>query len=446
MVVEKVKRFLKVIEDKNPKLNAILHVFRDDAIKQAEAVEQKINEGNAGRLAGYVFTIKNNIAIKGKPLTAASKALEHYISPYDAAVIEKLRKEDAVIVGTANMDEFATGSDSTTSAFGPVKNAIDDAYVAGGSSGGSASSVKAGMADASLGSDTGGSIRCPATFNGVVGFKPSYGRVSRYGLADMAMSLDQIGPITNTVEDAKRIYDVINGKDERDVTTHEFPTMPNKSNVKVAVLKEIVDGSDELVRELFFKALDKASVEYELVSVPEAKDVVAIYYLNMFAEFSSAMQKYDGVRYGANNAMDEASNYFELAKVFRGEHFGREVKRRILLGTFITMKEFKDAWYMKALKARAQLKGRVAKVFDEYDILLTPTMPVFPWKIGEKQQDPVQMYTADIATAIANLTGIPAGTVPFYDGEKFPVGVQVLSAYGSDDAVLDYMARLESSF
>jgi aspartyl-tRNA(Asn)/glutamyl-tRNA(Gln) amidotransferase subunit A len=212
---------------------------------------------------------------------------------------------------------------------------------------------------------------------------------------------------------------------------------------KVAVLKEIVDGSADEVREAFFMGLERANVEYEIVSLPEAKDTVAIYYLNMFAEFSSTMQKYDGVRYGKNDVIDHSENYFEMVKKFRAKYLGKEVKRRILLGTFITMKEFKDAWYLKALKARSLLKQRVENLFSSYDIILTPTMPSLPWRIGEKQ-DPIQMYTSDIATSLANLVGIPAGTVPFYYGGKFPIGIQVLGTYGEDNLVLDYMQELET--
>ncbi len=441
----KVQKYLARIEQKNEELNALLDVFGDEAIEQAEVIEAKIAEGKAGKLAGYVLTIKNNIAIKGKPLTSASNMLRNYIAPYSATVVERLLAEDAIIIGTANMDEFAAGSESSTSAFGVVSNAINPEYVAGGSSGGSAVSVRAEFADASIASDTGGSIRCPAAFNNVVGFKPSYGSVSRYGLADMAMSLDQIGPIARTVKETRELYKVMRGIDHRDSTTTHFAPNDDIEEPRAAVVKEIVEASSDEVKEAFLSTLKRLPFKTEFISLPFAKDIVATYYLNMFAEFSSAMQKYDGVRYGAvDPTLLEGETFNEVAKKVRGALFGSEVKRRILLGTYITMKEFKDAWYLKALEARQHFIDEMDKLFQMYNTLLMPTMPTLPWKKGEKTE-PLQIYMADASTALANLTALPAGTVPAGKPIRgFKIGVQVIGPYARDMHVLSVMEQIES--
>ncbi|RME79928.1 MAG: Asp-tRNA(Asn)/Glu-tRNA(Gln) amidotransferase subunit GatA [Methanobacteriota archaeon] len=428
---KKVEHYLKAIENSN--INAFIEVY-EDSLTFADAVDTQ--GGEAGSLRGMVMSVKNNIAIEGKRLTAASKMLSNYRAPYTATVVNALLREGAVIIGSANMDEFACGNDNTTSYFGPVKNPLDEERVPGGSSGGSAASVSASLCDASLGSDTGGSIRCPSAFTGVVGFKPSYGAVSRYGLADMAMSLDQIGPIAKTVEDVRKIYKVIRGADQRDTTTLNYVPNDNVEEPKLAVIKELVDASSPEIREAFEKSL--ASIDYDVISIPEIGEAVPTYYLNMFAEFSSAMQKYDGVRYG--NVGDLGDDFQSGIAKIRANNLGKEVKRRIMLGTYITSKEYVDAWYKKALRARAVLKERLEKSLATYNALLSPTMPTLPWKIGEKSS-PVESYAADISTVLANLAALPAGSIP---NKNLPMsGIQVISSYGRDMQCLSVMEMLE---
>jgi aspartyl-tRNA(Asn)/glutamyl-tRNA(Gln) amidotransferase subunit A len=434
--VEKIQQYLDAIAKLNPKINAVIEVYEKDALAKANEIDKKGK--NVGPLAGYVGIIKNNIAYRGKRLTCGSKMLENYKAPYNATVVEKLQDADAIIIGSANLDEFACGSDNTYSAYGPVHNPIDAKYVPGGSSGGSGASVKAGFCDFSLGSDTGGSIRAPAAFCGIVGFKPTYGAVSRHGLSDMAMSLDQIGPLANSVSDVRKIFTSIRGVDHRDSTTVGYRANDNVEKPKMAVIKEIVDGSSDEIKEQFQQAIQGEKIDY--ISVPEMADAVAIYYLNVFAEFSSAMQKYDGIRYG--NVGELGENFQESIAEIRGSKLGEEVKRRIILGTYITSKEYVDAWYKKAIKARHNLKDKLSYLFTKYNAILTPTMTTLPWKIGEKSHNPLQMYFADIATVNANLAGIPAGSVP-YGRNKFKIGIQVMSEASRDMQCLSVLEYFE---
>ena len=373
--------------------------------------------------------------------------LENYLAPYHAAVVERIEAEDGIIIGSANLDEFACGSDTTSSAIMRTRNPLERDHVPGGSSGGSAASVAAGFADIALGSDTGGSIRCPASFCGVVGMKPTYGLVSRYGLADMAMSLDQIGPLSRSVADARLMLSVIKGSDERDQTTASAPKsleLASKGKPSIAVPREFLEGADERVAGCFHTLSAKlAEHGYRVseISIPELKHAVPIYYLTMFAEFSSAMQKYDGLRYG--KAAHELESMMEGVSELRGSKFGLEVKRRVLLGTFITTKEYQDAWYGKTLKARAVLKKAIESALSEHELLLGPTMGALPWKIGDKMANPLEMYLADILTVPANLAGIPAGSVPFGKVGGFRPGMQVMGSRFSDAKVLALMEEIE---
>ena len=445
-------------------IRAFIEVYAEDALAQAGELAERIDRNEkVGKRAGTVFAVKNNIAVKGKRLTCGSRMLENYLAPYTATVVQKLIEEDAILIGSLNMDEFACGSDNTKSAFSPVRNPLSKDYVPGGSSGGSAAAVAANFVDFTLGSDTGGSIRCPASFCGVVSLKPTYGAVSRYGLSDLAMSFDQIGPIAGSVAVISAVLEVISGRDEKDQTTHDcdsFVDSPTESlviseskslnNLRIAYAKEFIEGIDPKIRVLFNKLITKlreTGYHVEEISIPSIKYAIPIYYLAVFAEFSSAMQKFDGLRYGEHDTKLE--NLTASVEILRGQKFGLEVKRRIMLGTFITTKEFHDAWYDKTIRARFKLKAELEAVFfgsdgySGYDVLLGPTMSSFPWKIGEKTANPVEMYLADILTVPANIAGIPAGSVPFGRIGKFRPGFQVQSAKFNEAKVLSLMREIE---
>jgi aspartyl-tRNA(Asn)/glutamyl-tRNA(Gln) amidotransferase subunit A len=445
---QRISALLEKIERENDRIGAFIEVYAEEAIAKAELLDAKVRRGGKpGRLAGKAVAIKNNIAYQGKRLTCGSKMLWDYLAPYHAAVVERIEAEDGIILGSVNLDEFACGSDTTKSAIMRTKNPLDTDYVPGGSSGGSAASVAAGFADISLGSDTGGSIRCPASFCGVVGMKPTYGLVSRYGLSDMAMSLDQIGPLATKVADARLMLSVIAGADGRDQTTASSPknvALDSRGKPSIAIAKEFLEGADPRIADCFHSLAGKlADRGYAIseISIPELKHAIPIYYLTVFAEFSSAMQKYDGLRYGKHER--ELENFMEGVSELRGEKFGLEVKRRILLGTFITTKEYQDAWYGKTLKARAVLKKAMESALSRHDLLLGPTMGTLPWKIGEKMTDPLELYLADILTVPANLAGIPAGSVPFGRIGRFRPGMQVLGSRFSDAKVLALMGEIE---
>lgn len=440
-IEENVHNKLETIKKRDGEIRAFIDVDGGGAIQRAREVDKKMKKGTAGKLAGMVIAVKNIIAIEGKRLTCSSMMLQNYIAPYNATVIEKILREDAVIIGTTNLDEFACGSDTTHSAFFPTRNPIDTSRVPGGSSGGSAAAVAGGMADAALGSDTGGSIRCPGAFCGIVGFKPTYGAVSRYGLADMAMSLDQIGPLAPDVETTKRLYDVIKGKDPKDPITENF--RENKKAVrKIGVPKQFFEGIDGKISDVVKRRIKQLEKKFEVVevSIPSVKYAIPVYYLLMAAEFSSAMQKYDGLRYGAG--ADRKEELYSSYEKVRGKNLGAEVKRRILLGTYITTKEYRDAWYTKTLRARKVLQNEFKKILGDVDAIVGPAMPVLPWRFGEKL-DPVEMYSADILTVSANLAGVPAGVVPIGKIDGLPVAMQIHGGHFNDTAILDFMGTVE---
>ncbi|MEM3399875.1 MAG: Asp-tRNA(Asn)/Glu-tRNA(Gln) amidotransferase subunit GatA [Candidatus Micrarchaeia archaeon] len=447
-IVKNVERKAERIRVEEPKIGAFIDVFVDDALRDAQIVEKKILEGRAGKLAGLVIGIKNNICIAGKRATCASKMLENYVAPYSATVVERILKEDGVIIGTCNMDEFACGSDTTKSAFHITRNPHDLERVPGGSSGGSAAAVAAGFVDASLGSDTGGSIRCPASFCGVPGFKPTYGAVSRYGLIDMGMSLDQIGPLAKNVKTLRILFSVIEGRDDRDATTLGRGCMKREWNglkgLKVGVPREFFEGCDEKVSERVrdgIGLLESHGAKIMNISIPHARYSVPIYYLLMFAEFSSAMQRYDGMRYGL--PADVFQSLVDAVSAVRDSAFGVEVKRRIMLGTYITMKEYRDAWYTKTLRARGLLQREFGEAFSKCDIIVGPAMPCVAWKIGEKSDNPIEMYLSDMLTVIANIVGVPAGVMPCGKIGSLPVGIQFHAKKREDYFVLDLMQEFE---
>lgn len=448
---ENLEEKLEVVGKRETEVNAFIELFIAEAREKAREIDSRIASGKkVGRLAGLVLAVKNNIAIRGRKLTCGSRMLENYSAMYNAAVVENALAEDAVVIGSTNMDEFACGSDTTSSAIKQTRNPLDLQRVPGGSSGGSAAAVAYGACDLALASDTGGSIRCPASFCGVTGFKPSYGLVSRYGLVDMAMSLDQVGPIANDVRGAAALLGVIAGEDGRDTTTagtssKEFEGLLGKPGelLTVGVPKQFFAGCDASVEKVVRNALDKlrgAGHEVVELNVPALEYALPVYYILMYAEFSSGMQRYDGFKYGA--PYKEGLDLIEAVSEARARALGREVKRRILLGTYVTTKEFREAWYTKTLKARSLFKSELEKALREVDLIVGPTMPSLPWKVGEKAK-PLEMYLADVLTVPANIAGLPAGTVNAGFAGSLPVGLQMMGSWGRDEVVLRAMREAE---
>lgn len=448
-VVQVVEHFLNAIAAQN-ELNAFLEVFRDSALARAQQLDKELPSGKAGALCGMVIALKDNIAFAGHRVSCASRILEGYVSPYSASVVERLLKEGAVIIGRTNCDEFAMGSSNENSAFGPVKNPHDTSRVSGGSSGGSAAAVAAGLCHVALGSDTGGSIRQPASFCGVVGYKPTYGRVSRYGLLAYASSFDQIGPLSKTVEDCVRVMDVISGKDERDATSLSersfFPERMNKDQkLRIAYLRDCLEhpGLDSGVKKNMLRHIAEQKAKghtVEPVDFPYIDFLVPTYYVLTTAEASSNLARYDGVHYGyrSPNATDLESTY----TLSRSEGFGAEVKRRIMLGTFVLSSGYYDAYYTKAQKVRRFLQQRTEEVFSKFDLILSPTTPGTAFKLAEIN-DPIKMYLEDIFTVLANETGAPAISLPLYQHESgLPSGIQYMAPSGKDAFLLSFSTSL----
>lgn len=442
--------FKQIVQKKH--LNAFNEVFFNSALAQAKAVQQKIEDGTAGKLAGMVIGIKDNISYKDHQVTASSKMLEGYISPYSATIVDRLLQEDAVIIGRLNCDEFAMGGSNETSYFGTVKNAADEERVAGGSSGGSAVAVQAGMCLAALGTDTGGSVRQPAAFCGCIGFKPTYGRISRYGVLAYASSFDQVGTLTNSVSDAALLLEVLAGADDYDstVSAMEVPkysqALAHGGKKKIAVLKETIENEalDSEIKQSIRKSVEKLKAQghqVDYVSFDLLDYLVPTYYVLTTAEASSNLSRYDGVHFGYRNT--SAKNLTELYKLSRAEGFGEEVKRRILLGTFVLSAGYYDAYYQKAQQVRRLIRDKVENIFEQYDFLLTPVAPTPAFKIGENVQDPLVMYMADIYTVLASLAGIPAVALPIGNNEAgLPLSLQLMSTHFSEHNLL----ALASSF
>jgi len=425
-------------DGKEDRFNAFLEVF-DDAEEQAKAADalRQAQGKLAHPLLGIPLAIKDNILIEGKKASAASKMLENYVATYDATAIAKLKQAGAVFIGRTNMDEFAMGGSTENSAFGPTKNPHDTTRVSGGTSGGSAAAVAAGMALGALGSDTGGSVRNPASFCGVVGFKPTYGAVSRFGLIAAVSSFDQIGPLTKTVEDAELIFDCIRGKDILDSTSIDTDSQTKTSGKRIGVFAgSVTGGGSPDVEKVFRDSLENLKNRgYELVdiSIPSIKSALAAYYITNFAEVSSNLSRFDGVRYGLSLKGDSLLNDYSKS---RGEGFGAESRRRIMLGAYVLSAGYYDAYYGKATLAREQLRHEFEKAFESVDVIATPTMPTPAWKIGEKHS-PLDSYLADIFTVTANLTGNPAISVPMGTVDTLPVGIQFTAAHGNEAALFE---------
>jgi aspartyl-tRNA(Asn)/glutamyl-tRNA(Gln) amidotransferase subunit A len=442
------ENFLSTIEAKNPLLNALLSVSADEARRQAEESDKRFAAGSPRLLEGMVTAVKDNISTKGVRTTCASRILENFTPIYDATAVERLKEAGAIIVGKANLDEFAMGSSNENSAFGVVRNPVNPDYVPGGSSGGSAAAVAAGMCHAALGSDTGGSVRLPAAFCGVVGLKPTYGRVSRFGLVAYGSSLDQIGTFGATVEDAATLYDAIHGFDERDATSAKIPAQETAAALKnplspftVATLPdEQLAGCDAEVLESYRASLRRLQdlgatiithqMEYLSAAIPA-------YYIVATAEASSNLSRYDGVRYGAR----EIGENGEVNAATRSRRFGAEVKRRIMIGNYVLSSGYYDAYYTKALKVRRLIYNDYKAMFAVADVFALPTAPTPAFKLGEKTADPLAMYLEDIFTVSANLAGTPGVSIPAgVSSSGLPIGLQ-LQANHFDEARLLQIAH-----
>ena len=446
-----VQDYLKTISEKNPKINAFVEVFSEEALQKAKEIDQKISEDRAGKLAGMVIGIKDNICIKNHRVTASSKILKGFKSLYNATVVERLIKEDAIIIGTLNCDEFAMGSASENSVYGPVRNPLDITKVPGGSSGGSSSAVAAKMCLVALGSDTGGSIRQPAAFCGVVGLKPTYSRVSRYGLIAYASSFDQIGPLANNIEDTALVLEVIAGKDKNDSTSSSikvdnYTCFKTKEKRKIAVLSDCLerDGLDNEIKKSIEQTIEKLKQEgheLEYVSFPYLDFLVPTYYVLTTAEASSNLARFDGVHYGYRTECPK--NLEETYINTRTEAFGAEVKRRIMLGTFVLSAGYKDAYYKKSQQVRRVVQDKTNEILKEFDFILSPTTPHTAFHIGQKQTDPTVIYLEDIFTVHANITGNPAISLPLYKHSNgMPFGLQLLSKKFSEGKLLSFSSEL----
>ncbi|RAP35214.1 Asp-tRNA(Asn)/Glu-tRNA(Gln) amidotransferase GatCAB subunit A [Candidatus Marinamargulisbacteria bacterium SCGC AAA071-K20] len=428
----------KNIESTDDKINAYMTLLKERALEQAAQVDKQFDKGNElSPLAGIPIAIKDNICIKDTRTTCSSKMLENYISPITSGAAQRCLDAGIIPVGKANMDEFAMGSSTENSAYFTSKNPWDLDYTPGGSSGGSAATVAAGQVPLALGSDTGGSVRQPASFCGVVGAKPSYGRVSRYGLVAFASSLDQIGPVTRTVEDTAHLLNVICGHDKRDATSldlevPDFTATLNQDikGLKFAIPNELMSDiiSDD-IKEKVMDALEVIKAQgatFDFVSMDSLKASIATYYILAPAEASANLSRFDGVRY--TNRADDISNLKDMYTKTRGEGFGAEVKRRIILGTYVLSSGYYDAFYLKAQKARTLIKNDFNKIFDKYDAILSPTTPTTSFKFGEKDKDPIKLYMCDIATIPANMAGLPGMNVPCgFSNNGMPIGFQIVT-------------------
>ena len=447
--VEATEAIFKNIDEREPVIGAYISTYHDTALKTAADVDKRIAAGEpVGRLAGVPVAVKDNMCTTFGATTCASKILENFHAPYNATVVEKLLSADAVIVGKTNMDEFAMGSSTENSGLKQTVNPWDSSRVPGGSSGGSAAAVAGGLCFAALGSDTGGSIRQPASFCGVVGLKPTYGRVSRFGLVAYGSSLDQIGPITRTVADSALMMNVIAGHDPADSTSVDEAGAPvcdylekldePIEKLKIAIVPEFNAGADKQVQKALTDAVDiyrELGAEVIEINMPHLDYAIAAYYVVATAEASSNLARYDGVHYGHRS--EKAADYIEVYSKSRAEAFGKEVKRRIMLGTYTLSSGYYDAYYLKALKVRNLIRGDFTNAFEKCEAILMPVSPTTAFNIGEKINDPLKMYLSDIYTIAANLAGVPGISIPCgFDENNLPIGLQILSPPFTEDKLL----------
>jgi aspartyl-tRNA(Asn)/glutamyl-tRNA(Gln) amidotransferase subunit A len=455
--LEATKAVFQRIDKLEPVIGAYISTYPDMALEKAADIDRRIAAGwPVGQLAGVPVAIKDNMCTTFGATTCASRILENFHSPYNATVVEKLLAADAVIVGKANMDEFAMGSSTENSGLKQTVNPWDNSRVPGGSSGGSCAAVTGGLCYAALGSDTGGSIRQPASFCGVVGLKPTYGRVSRFGLVAYGSSLDQIGPITKTVADSALMMNVIAGHDPADSTSVDENISPvcnyldrldaPVDKLKIAIFPRFAAGADEQVQKAIAEVIDvykKLGAEIIEVDMPHLDYAIAAYYLIATAEASSNLARYDGVHYGHRS--QKAEDYIEVYSKSRAEAFGKEVKRRIMLGTYALSSGYYDAYYLKALKVRNLIRGDFNSAFEKCDCIMMPVSPTTAFKIGEKVNDPLTMYLSDIYTIAANLVGIPGISVPCgFDDNNLPIGLQILAPAFGEDKLLRIARMFES--
>ncbi len=443
--VELAQTYLTVIKEKNPELNAYLEVF-DDVLAQAEIAQKKFVDGSATILTGIPTALKDNILIEGRKASAGSKILENYVATYDATVVRSLKDAGVVFLGRTNMDEFAMGSSNQTSAYGVARNPIDPTRVPGGSSGGSAAALAGDMALLTLGTETCGSVREPAAFCSLVGLKPTYGALSRHGIIAMGNSLDQVSPFGKCVRDAEIIFNTLSRYDKEDSTSapEELrkklgPSSKSSKPKKVGVPWHLFEkGVEPEIMENFKNSLEllkKAGYEIVDIKLPHAEYSLAVYYVIMPAEVSTNLSRFDGIRYGYSAP---GANLTEVYKKSRGQGFGREARRRILLGSYVLSHGHHDAYYNKALKVREKVREEVMNAFKEVDLILTPTVPVLPFKIGEKMDDPVAMYLCDIFSAPANLSGVPSIALPSgMSKEGLPFSIQFMAPHFHEDALFE---------
>ncbi|MDI9355876.1 MAG: Asp-tRNA(Asn)/Glu-tRNA(Gln) amidotransferase subunit GatA [Chitinophagaceae bacterium] len=453
---EIVQNYLSTIEKKKH-LNAFIEVFDIESLQQAELIDEKLSHNVAGRLAGMVISIKDVLCYEGHRLQAGSKILEGFISPYTATAVQRLLDEDAIIIGRTNCDEFAMGSSSESSIFGSVKNPIHSEYVAGGSSGGSAVAVKADMSLVALGTDTGGSVRQPASFCGIIGLKPTYSRVSRYGLLAYASSFDVIGIFSHTIEDTALVLEIISGSDEYDATCSKkeremYTDLSPITKKRIAYIEETIysSGLDRDIKNRTMQIIDSLKIkgyEVEKVHFPYLDYMLPIYYILTTAEASSNLARYDGVKYGYS--LEEYS-LEHLYKKTRSSGFGYEVQRRILLGTFVLSSSYNDTYYIQALKARRIVRDATRKILEKYDFIILPTTPTPAFKQGERTNNPVEMYLADLFTVQASVCGIPAISLPLGEHHTgLPFGIQIMADIFKEKELISFSQQImenKSSF
>lgn len=430
--------YLEEIKKKNSEINAYLEVWEESAREEARSADEKISRGEAKPLTGIPFAIKDNILISGRIVSCASKILENYRASYDATAIEKLKDQGVVFLGRTNMDEFALGGSTENSAYGPTKNPHDTSRVPGGTSGGSAAAVAARMALVALGSDTGGSVRQPAAFCGVVGIKPTYGKVSRFGLVAAASSLDQIGVVATCIDDAQTVLQIIEGNDPKDSTS--LPNNQEKDTVlkrKIGVPRTFLKDLDPRITECFEKSINAFKEKgYEIVDVelPALSYALPVYYIINPAEVSTNLSRFDGIRYGLSVEADTIGEVYAKTK---GQGFGKEVRRRIIVGTFVLSSGYVDAYYRKARAVRELIRKDFTNTFESVDVIALPTTPTAAFKLGEKVSDPVSLYLEDIFTVPVNLVGVPAVSIPSgtitEGGKDLPVGIQLIASHGQEN-------------